>query len=70
MGLWDVSRLTYMWFVVPVARAQSGEEYDSAPREYHIVVKIRNDEIEMRYLPQVWADSESVPAAYKLVPKE
>jgi hypothetical protein len=42
----------------------------SAPQEYQARVTLRNDEIELWYLPQIWVEDDSTPAAYQSVPKE
>jgi hypothetical protein len=42
----------------------------SAPQEYQARVTLRNDEIELWYLPQIWVEDVSTPEAYQPVPKE
>jgi hypothetical protein len=42
----------------------------SAPPEYEARVTLRNDEIELWYLPQILVEDDATPAAYQPVPKE
>jgi hypothetical protein len=44
--------------------------FRSAPQEYHIRVTVRNDEVALWYLSQIWVEDDSTPAAHQPVTKE